>query len=98
MFSLPNPGCSDDHFTMPRAGNLVFMDVSWEGDSLVLRFRERGTGAGGTIALTARSARTLSRVLDGTRVTKSSAPARIELAAEVRAHVQGRSTSTKPAA
>lgn len=76
---------------------MLLMDVSWEGDSLVLRFRERGTGAGGTIALTARSARTLSRVLDGTRVTKSSAPARVELHAEVRAHVQGRS-STKPAA
>jgi hypothetical protein len=81
---------SGGRFKVPKVGKLVFADVSWEGESLILSYRERGTGFGATIAFTGRSARTLARVLEGTRVTKADEPARIELAAEVRDHVQGK--------
>lgn len=73
---------------MPRSGPLVFCDVSLEGQSIVLSYRERGTGLGATIAFSRRSARTLARILEGTRTTKSSEPARVELVAKVRDHVQ----------
>lgn len=79
---------------MPKAGPLVLCDVSWEGESIVLRYRERGTGHSATIALTRRSARTLARILEGTRVTRNTEPATIELTAEIRNYVQG----SKPAA
>lgn len=79
---------------MPRSGPLLLCDVSSEGDSVVLSYRERGTGHGSTLAFTRRAARTLARMLEGTRVTKSREPAPVELCGEVRHHVQGR----KPAA
>lgn len=75
---------------MPRAGPLLICDVSAEGEALVLSYRERGTGHGATIALSRRSARTLARMLEGTRSVRSSEPARVELYAEVRSHVQGK--------
>jgi hypothetical protein len=65
-------------------------DVSYEDDVIVLSYRERGTGHGATLAFTRRAARTLSRMLEGTRITKAREPAPVELCAEVRNHVQGR--------
>jgi hypothetical protein len=68
--------------------------VVWEfvrdGDVVLVAYRERGTGRGATIALTPRGATTLARLLDGTNDTDSDEPARAELLAEVRTHVQGR--------
>jgi hypothetical protein len=76
---------------VPKAGKLLFVDVSWEGDRLFFSYRERGTGFGGTITFSARSARTVARVLEGTLVTRHEEPARLELGdSDVRQHVEGR--------
>jgi hypothetical protein len=85
--------CEDD-LPLPRSGPLLMCDVSLEDDVVVFSYRERGTGHGATLAFTGRSSRTLARMLEGTRVTKSRSPAPVELCGEVRQHVQGR----KPAA
>lgn len=83
---------------MPRSGPVVFCEVTLEGQSVVLSYRERGTGLGGTIAFTRRGARTLARVLEGTCVTETDEPAQLQLVAKVRDHVQAPVRRTKPAA
>ena len=83
-------------FDVPRQGPLVVFEVSRDGGSIVLSYRERGTGLGATLAFTRRGTLTLARILEGTRVTSSSEPARVEIVAKVRDHVQ--TARRKPAA
>lgn len=77
---------------MPRAGPLLRWEASRESEDggppvIVLSYRERGTGRGGTFKLTSKGARTLARVLDGTRRCADDDPVEVFIQGEVLSHV-----------
>lgn len=69
---------------VPRSGPLLRLSVRRVRGTVLLSYRERGTGRAATLALTTRGAGELSRVIDGTRVCVTDKPAELELLGEVR--------------
>jgi len=78
---------------MPRKGPLLKFEAERETgedgtEVLILSFRERGTGRGSTLRIETRGACALARLLDGTRIARSSdAPAEVHIVGEVLHHV-----------